>query len=249
VTITQPPAITLTPSSVQATCGQSNGSASVTASGGTPSYSYSWNTTPVQTTQNASGLPSGNYTVTVTDANGCTATASAIVGNANGPTAAIATQTNVLCNGGNNGSATVNVTGGSPSYTYAWSSGGNAATENNLAAGNYTVTVTDANGCTTTAVVTITQPPAITLTPSSVQTTCGQSNGSASVTASGGTPSYSYSWNTTPDSDNTKCFRTSIRKLHSHRYRCKRMYSNSFCYCWQCKRADSNYRHTNKCFM
>jgi hypothetical protein len=171
----------------------------VIASGGTPSYNYLWNTSPLQTTQNVSGLPAGNYTVIVTDAHGCTATASITISNTAGPSASIPVHTNVLCNGGNSGSATVSVTGGAPPYTYVWSpSGGNSATANNLAAGNYTVTVTDANGCTTTVVVTITQPPAIALTPSSVQSTCGQSNGSASVTVSGGTPSYSYSWNTTP---------------------------------------------------
>jgi gliding motility-associated-like protein len=192
ISITQPPPVMLNTSFVQATCGQANGSATVTASGGTPSYTYVWSSGGNAATE--SNLSAGNYTVTVTDANGCTATTSVIVTNASGPTATISASANVLCNGGSSGSATVTATGGTPSYTYAWSSGGNTPTVTNLSAGNYTVTVTDANGCTATATVSITQPPPIALNTSFVQATCGQANGSATVTASGGTPSYTYAW-------------------------------------------------------
>ncbi|WP_424108311.1 SprB repeat-containing protein, partial [Pseudomonas viridiflava] len=74
-------------------------------------------------------------------------------------------QTNVACFGGTNGSATVSATGGTGPYTYSWSpSGGTAATATGLAAGTYTVTVTDANGCTATRAFTITAPPAIVAT-------------------------------------------------------------------------------------
>jgi gliding motility-associated-like protein len=195
-TITQPPAIILTPSSIQATCGQSNGTVSVSASGGAPSYSYSWSTTPVQTNQNATALPAGNYIVTVTDANGCTVTASVTISNANGPSAAITAQANILCNGGNNGSATVTASAGIPPYSYLWSSGGNSSIENNLVAGIYTVTVTDANACIAIASVTITEPAALNLSPAVISAvSCnGGNDGSASVGVTGGTAPYNYQW-------------------------------------------------------
>ncbi|MFN6946058.1 MAG: T9SS type A sorting domain-containing protein [Cytophagaceae bacterium] len=107
-----------------------------------------------------------------------------------------ASQTNIACNGGSNGSATVSATGGTGSYSYSWSpSGGTAATATGLNAGTYTVTVTDANGCTATRDFTITQPAAISTTASQTNISCnGGSNGSATVSATGGTGAYSYSW-------------------------------------------------------
>ncbi len=201
-TVTQPTAITTTQTQVNVLCnGNCTGTATVTPSGGTPGYTYSWNTTPVQNTQTATGLCAGNYTVTVTDANGCTRTATYTITQ---PTALATTQSqvNVLCNGQCTGTATVTASGGTPAYTYAWSpSGGNAATATGLCAGNYTVTVTDANGCTRTATYTITQPTAITTTQSQVNVLCnGQCTGTATVTASGGTPAYTYAW--TPSGGN-----------------------------------------------
>src|SRR6185295_19278911 len=95
-------------------------------------------------------------------------------------------QVNISCNGGNNGSATVTVSGGTPGYTYSWApAGGNAATASSLAAGTYTCTITDANSCTTTQTVSITQPSVLTATSSQVNISCnGGNNGSATVTTS-----------------------------------------------------------------
>ena len=109
---------------------------------------------------------------------------------------AVGSHTNVSCNGGSNGSATVSPTGGTPGYTYSWApSGGTAATASGLAAGTYTVTVTDANGCIATRSFTITEPALLTTTGSQVDVTCfGGSDGSATVVASGGTTPYTYSW-------------------------------------------------------
>lgn len=203
VTITQPTAITLTTSSMQATCGNANGSASVTASGGTPGYSYSWNTTPVQTTATASGLLAGSYVVTVTDLNGCTATASVAVTNSSAPTATITASTNVSCNPMCNGEATVSGTGGTPPYTYSWApSGGTGPSATGLCAGTYTATLTDANGCIAIATVTITQPPALTATTTQVNVSCnGGADGSAVATGSGGIPPYDYVWSTGASND------------------------------------------------
>ena len=197
-TLTQPSAIsTATGSQTNVSCnGGTNGSASVTPSGGTPGYTYSWSPSG-GTAATATGLAAGSYTVTVTDANGCTATRNYLLTQPSAISTATGSQTNVSCNGGTNGSASVSPSGGTPGYTYSWSpSGGTAATATGLAAGSYTVTVTDANGCTATRNYFLTQPSVIsTATGSQTNVSCnGGTNGSASVTASGGTPGYSYSW-------------------------------------------------------
>ena len=195
ITVTQPTAIALTTSFVQSTCGSANGQASVVATGGTPTYTYSWNPTG-GTGATATGLLAQGYTVTVTDANGCVATATVNVPNAGSPTATITASTNVSCFGGNNGNATVAGAGGTPPYTYAWSpTGGTGATGTGLIAGNYTVTLTDANGCTATASVTITQPPVLTASAISTAVLCNAGNtGNATVVGTGGVAPYTYSW-------------------------------------------------------
>ncbi|MBN9386397.1 MAG: SprB repeat-containing protein, partial [Chitinophagaceae bacterium] len=192
VTIAQPTPITTTSTTTNVACnGGSTGSATVTASGGTPPYSYSWNTTPVQTTATASGLAAGSYTVTVTDANGCTKTATVAISQ---PTTITATTaiTNVSCNGGSNGAVVITPSGGTGPYTIT-------PAQTGLTAGNYTFTITDANGCSINVPVIITQPSPITTASTTTDVACnGASTGTATVTASGGTPPYSYSWNTTP---------------------------------------------------
>ncbi len=188
-------------STTAAACGANTGGATVTATGGTSTYTYSWApsgaTTPV-----ASNLGPGNNTVTVTDGNGCVATAVANISTTSGPTLSIVAQTSVSCFGGNNGTATVSATGGTGPYTYSWTPGNlTGATQNSLSAGVYTVTVKDANQCAGTATVSIIQPTAgVTGTISTTPTGCGTSVGSATVTASGGTPAYTYTWGPTAGS-------------------------------------------------
>jgi gliding motility-associated-like protein len=140
-------------------------------------------TTVFQWTINDSPCSSTSDQVTITNTGG-------------GPTVTITSHTNVHCYGGNNGSATASATG-SGNLTYAWAaSGGNAATANNLTAGTYTVTVTDASGCFGIATVAITQPlDSISAHVTTTPTPCGLTNGSATVTASGGTGSLTYVWN------------------------------------------------------
>jgi hypothetical protein len=187
--------------------GQNTGSATASASGGNgSSYSYSWNTTPPQTGATANNLGAGTYIVTVTDANNCTAqTSVTITQPAALLTAQIDSQVNVLCFGQNTGSATASASGGNgSSYSYSWNTTPpqTGATANNLGAGTYIVTVTDANNCTAQTSVTITQPAALLTAQidSQVNVLCfGQNTGSATASASGGNgSSYSYSWNTTP---------------------------------------------------
>lgn len=180
-----------------ASCGLSDGSATATASNGTSPYSYNWNPSG-QTTQTATNLAAGIYNVTITDANGCEGTLSATVNNPNSPTAAISASTNVLCNGGTNGDATVSPAGGTSPYTYNWSSGGSTVTETGLGAGVYDVTVVDAASCVATASVTITEPNALVVTIDASNTndvSCnGGSDATAAVTTTGGTGAYSYAW-------------------------------------------------------
>ena len=194
-TITQPAAITTTEAQTNVSCnGGTNGSASVTAIGGTGDYTYSWAPTG-GTAATATGLAAGTYTVTITDANSCMATQTFTITQPDAITITEA-QTNVSCNGGTNGSASVTAIGGTGDYTYSWApTGGTAATATGLAAGTYTVTITDANGCVATRSFTITQPDAIATTEAQTNVSCnGGTNGSASVTAIGGTGDYTYSW-------------------------------------------------------
>ncbi len=175
--------------------GGSTGTASVVVTGSSAPYTYTW-TPGGQTNSTATGLSAGTYTITVKDANGCTVTSTVTVTQPPVLTAVISASTGVLCNGGSTGTATVTAGGGTPAYTYAWApSGGTNATGTGMSAGSYTVTVKDNNGCTQTATVTITQPPVLTANTTLItQATCGNSNGSASVTAGGGTPAYTYTW-------------------------------------------------------
>ncbi|HRO41685.1 MAG TPA: gliding motility-associated C-terminal domain-containing protein [Flavipsychrobacter sp.] len=202
VIITQPQALTANISSTPVLCfGTNTGSASVTASGGMSPYSYSWNTTPIQTTAVAGNLTAGNYSITITDNLGCTAGANISVVQPSQLSATIASITNVSCNGGSNGSAMASVSGGTPGYSYSWNTtpAQNTPVATGLSAGNYIVTATDSKGCTDTASVTIVQPTILSASLNSTGTTCfGGSNGSATISASGGTIPYTYSWNTTP---------------------------------------------------
>jgi hypothetical protein len=158
VNITEPPQITATITATDVLCfGGSSGSASVTATGGTPPYTYNW--IPFGGTQAAAyGLPAGCYQVDVTDANGCVITESICI--IEPPQIQLTTTVmNVTCFNSCDGMAAVSAIGGTGSYTYLWTPGGETtASISSLCAGCYTITVTDANGCTATETVCITQP-------------------------------------------------------------------------------------------
>jgi gliding motility-associated-like protein len=191
ITITEPAAIVLAFSSSPATCGTSNGSASVQASGGSGSYSYSWNSG--STTFNTNGLAVGNYTVIVTDASGCTNSGTVSV--ISPSTLVLQTTVNdVACNGGNNGSATASVSGGSAPYSYNWSSGTATAQANNLSAGTYTVTVTDADGCSSQQQAVILEPAALTVQTTTSDANCNAANGAIQSFVAGGISPYTYAW-------------------------------------------------------
>jgi hypothetical protein len=179
-------------STVSSTCGTATGSATANASNGTPPYSYFW--TNGSNVSTADSLSSGLYIVTVYDSAGCKTTATAKVLDAGAPSINITSQTNVTCPGGNTGSITISVTGGTTPYAYYWDNGSTNQNVSNLNAGPYQIEVTDASGCKSTQVVPITQPPAFSLSIGTTTASCSTSNGSATVTVSGGTGSYSYLW-------------------------------------------------------
>lgn len=201
VSITQPVAIASTATVTNTTCGASTGTAQVTASGGTGSLTYNWSPSG-QNTPTATGLGVGNYSCTITDANGCTHIQTASIANTNGPTATTSVVNNVLCNGGSNGSATATAAGGTSPYTYSWTNGQTTSSATGLSAGIYTVTVSDASGCSNTQTVSITAPAALTASTTVTLASCGQSDGSASANPSGGSSPYTYLW--TPSNQTTQ---------------------------------------------
>ncbi|MFN5984813.1 MAG: beta strand repeat-containing protein [Fluviicola sp.] len=204
-TITQPTIITANISSTSTSCTINNGTATVSAiAGGSGGYTYDWTPgTPTgDGTTSISGLSVGTWTCTITDANGCQITRNTNVTTTSAPSLTAASQTNVSCNGGSNGAASVNTaTGGAGGYTYNWTPGNpigdGTISVTGLTAGTWTCTVTDAGGCSSSVNFTITHPTAITLTAlSQTNVTCnGGSNGAAHVNpASGGAGGYTYNW-------------------------------------------------------
>jgi len=195
--VAEPSPFSLATSSTDASCGLTDGTANISASGATPPYSYSWSIIPPQTDSTATGLGFGTYTVTVVDSLGCIDSITAGVSNAGGPTVTMTDSVNVSCNGDSTGSAIVTPSGGTAPYTYLWDDP-NAQTDSTatgLLAGGYIVSVADAGGCGTVASVTITEPAALSLSFTSTLAACGDSSGTATVSVTGGTSPYNYLWN------------------------------------------------------
>jgi hypothetical protein len=211
--ITEPNLLTVSNTASNYPCFGGNGAINLTVSGGTPGYIYSWSDLPGSPDpKNRSGLLAGPYTVTVTDSKSCTASSSA---NVTGPTSALsitAAKTDVSCNAGNDGTITLTVTGGSPTYSFNWSNGDTTKDLTGLIAGTYYVTVTDSNGCKETQSITIYQSAVLALSLTKTNPTCPAGsiptgpgnpccNGAITVTANNGTAGYQVSW-TGPASGN-----------------------------------------------
>ncbi|MBK6995702.1 MAG: SprB repeat-containing protein [Lewinellaceae bacterium] len=204
--------------------GGANGTITTTVTNGTAPFTYAWSDGGV-TTQNRTGLSAGTYTVTVSDANMATGTASIIITQ---PPVIILTEThvNVLCNGASTGSIDLTVSGGTGAYSYSWTGGATTQDRSGLAAGTYTVTVSDANSCTKTLSVTITQPVAIVLTETHVNILCnGAPTGSIDLTVSGGTGAYIFLDGRCDHAGPLWPYR---RHLHGDRNRCQRLHENPF---------------------
>ncbi|WP_435302842.1 beta strand repeat-containing protein, partial [Flavobacterium aestuarii] len=194
-TITQPPALAKSTTVTNVACnGGTTGAIDLTPSGGTPGYTYNW--VGGNTTQDRTALAAGTYSVTITDANGCTTTASGITVTQPTAVSGTTTVTNVACNSGTTGVIDLTPTGGTPGYTYNWGGGITTQDRTGLAAGGYSVTITDANACTATVSgITVTQPTAISGTTTVTNVACfGGNTGAINLTPTGGTGPYTFNW-------------------------------------------------------
>jgi gliding motility-associated-like protein len=180
-----------------------NGSINITVTGGTNTYFYKWSN--AQITKNINNLVAGAYSVSVTDTHGCVIRDTAVISQP--PQLIIShTQKDVNCNGENNGSVNLTVSGGTIPYNYKWSNGQTTKDINNLVAGGYGVTVTDSHGCVIRDTIVISQPIKLTILHLQMNVSCNNgNNGLINQTVNGGTTPYSYRWSnglTTKDINN-----------------------------------------------
>lgn len=201
-TVAQPMTLNVTVTGTNLVCGaDNNGTVTANVTFGTAPFTYAWSNGA--STQTLTGLAAGTYTVTVTSSEGCTGSASKTIQGSPVINLNLAV-TQVACNGTNTGSIIATVTGGTAPFTYAWSNGATTASISNLAAGNYSLTVTDNLGCTKSQSVTVTQPPVLAITFSNSPGSCGAS-GTSTANVTGGTAPYTYLWSngaTTPNISN-----------------------------------------------
>jgi hypothetical protein len=204
IVITQPATgLSTTPMVTNVSCfGDTDGQIILAVMGGTAPYTYAWTGTGgfTASTQNISGLAAGTYNVTITDDLGCTFPLTGITVS-QPPLLAITgiTVDPVDCFGGNDGSSSLNVTGGTPAYSYLWSNGATTEDISGLSAGTYALTATDANGCRAfSGNIMVTQPaaPLSALTTVTDAACFGDATGSINLIVSGGTTSYTFAWST-----------------------------------------------------
>ena len=195
-TVLAPSDILLAETHVGVLCfGAATGSIDLISAGGVEPYTYLWNTS--DTIQDLTNIGAGTYSVLVTDASNCTDSISVVISQPGSGMTILSATTAVLCFGDDNGSIDIDISGGSPGYTYSWSNGDSTQNINTLTAGNYTITVTDSNGCIESLTPTVSGPAEpLTLTGSSSPICFGDTTGIAYVVAEGGTPGYAHVWNT-----------------------------------------------------
>lgn len=194
-------ALQVAPSGTEILCaGDSNGAIELFADGGAGSYTYHWSHNSNLTASTATQLSAGLYTVTVTDANNCSATATVQLSAPQAITTNPAVL-NALCFGSADGSINLHASGGTGSLTTGWSHNSqlNSDLAQNLSAGTYAVTVSDENSCTISTNITITQPADYSvMSVVAAATTFGTCDGSVSLNLTGGTTPYTYNWSTSP---------------------------------------------------
>ncbi len=194
ISLGEPPPLLHKLTTVLPDCKANNGSIDIVMSGGSAPYVYNW-TPNVSNSSSALNLPSGIYRVAVTDKNLCYKVIDINLPAAGNLAASVSSTKDVSCFDGNDGMATATASGGNKPYVFSWSQPGiNAFVINNLAAGNYIATVTDAKGCKAFANAIINQPPSLTSVLKIQNTFCGVDNGKASIEAQGGTGPYQYTW-------------------------------------------------------
>ncbi len=208
VTLAEPTAITLScaENSPVTTLGGNDGVADIDLMGGAAPFVLSWENGSVTGLENIgqegvfqlSSLTAGNYTVVVTDNNACDASCTFTITDPACSLSVSTSETNATCHDSNDGAITVDLTGGQGPFTFSWSDPSLDGTQNpsGLAAGDYMLTVVDANGCEVIASTTIVAPPALSLTGLNTRpvSSNGQSDGGISVNYQGGTAPYQISW-------------------------------------------------------
>ena len=195
ITIEEPDEIELTLTSTNTSAANTtDGTATVSASGGTPGYDYDWSNGA--TTQTISNLAPGQYCVTVTDDNGCEETDCVTVGSGGCALGATSFITDVDCFGESTGLIEIDLSGSTPPVTFSWSTGTSDSSLQNIPAGTYAVTITDATSCDVVlSNLVVSQPNQIQLTITATDASAPNAgDGTASVSASGGTPGYDYNW-------------------------------------------------------
>jgi len=191
VTIQSTGGIEILVSGIEPTCPLgTDGSLAIEVKGGTQPYYYQWSDGSQGSALN--NIPAGNYSVTVTDAKGCSLVGPAVLNPAPSVTAST-TVTNPVCAGGT-GAIDLTATGGTGLFTYAWSNGATTEDINGLTAGGYTVTITDANGCSTTSTAVVVVPTALAIDIKANNPGCDGTMGNISIAVMGGTAPYTYSW-------------------------------------------------------
>ena len=176
--------------------GDTTGSVQVSVTGGTLPYQYSWTESGGATynTEDLSGVPAGNYQLTLTDANGCTDTLTVILNEPNN-LVLNESKTDVTCYGSNNGTISLNVTGGVSPYTYVWNDLGNGPLRSDLSPGVYDVTVTDSNNCQKSVQIEILEAPVFKIDPITTNISCfGEVDGSIDLNLIGGIAPLSITW-------------------------------------------------------
>lgn len=193
VTINEPPGVNVSIMATDVLCeGDRSGTATAIVTGGTLPFVFLWSNGA--STQRIENLAPGTYRVTVTDKNGCEASAQATIRSASNPQLTL-TGSGTICSGLDTGRVTAQVTGGTMPYVFRWNTGNNTATITNLGSGTYVVTVTDANKCTDTDSVRILVVPPVNLSVMTAPVTCyGDRDGSVMVTATGGLPPVTFRW-------------------------------------------------------
>ncbi|MDC3337696.1 gliding motility-associated C-terminal domain-containing protein, partial [Flavobacteriales bacterium] len=200
ITVTEPSILSATYGAVNSTCGQCNGSASLTVTGGSGPYSYQWlngGSNPLAAT-NLQLCP-GNHPVIVTDVNGCSYSLTVLITDEPAPQIDAMLFTPPSCYGGNNGTAEVMSTGGTGVLSYLWDAAAGSQTSSlasGLPAGTYCVTVTDVNNCLVSNCVTITEPAQLSGVPDGTATICYGDSTQIWASGQGGTPGYTINWST-----------------------------------------------------
>lgn len=192
VTITEPIPVSVNGFITQAQCGGTDGGIDLSVSGDFPPFTFAWSSG--ETTEDLTNIGAGTYTVTVTDDNGCSDSATFNLNNISSMNIT-SNVTSVTCSGGTNGAIDAATSGGTAPYTFVWNSGETTEDISTIGAGLYTLTITDASGCLFSEDIDVTTLPGMSISLNgSINEVCSFDNGSIDVSVTGGSGSYGYSW-------------------------------------------------------